>query len=151
MRMSEEFATVQVQENQVDYAKADIATRFIAALIDGVIQWVVSFIPFIGALIGAAYMLVKDGLFEGQSLGKKVMKLQVVELSGKKADFMVSIKRNAIFAIPSLIAIIPIIGWIIGGILSLIVAIIEIVTVLNDPKGRRMGDKWANSQVIAQK
>ncbi|HHY83055.1 MAG TPA: RDD family protein [Clostridiales bacterium] len=135
----------------MDYAKADIATRFIAALIDGVIQWVVSFIPFIGALIGAAYMLVKDGLFEGQSLGKKVMKLQVVELSGKKADFMVSIKRNAIFAIPSLIAIIPIIGWIIGGILSLIVAIIEIVTVLNDPKGRRMGDKWANSQVIAQK
>lgn len=149
--MSEEFATAQVQEGQNEYPKVDIGTRLIAAIIDGVLQWIVALIPFIGGIIGAAYMLLKDGLFESQSVGKKLMKLQVVELSGKKADYLVSAKRNAIFAIPSLIAVIPLIGWIIGGILSLVVAIVEIVTVLNDPKGRRMGDKWANTQIITEK
>lgn len=148
--MTEETATVIDRGNQPEYAKVDVGTRFVAALIDGILQMIVGMIPVIGGLIGAAYMLIKDGLFESQSLGKKVMKLQVVTLDGKKADYMVSIKRNAIFAVPSLISIIPIIGWIIGGLLSLVVAIVEIIGVLNDPKGRRMGDKWANSQVISQ-
>jgi hypothetical protein len=61
--MSEEFATVQVQEGQNEYPKVDIGTRLISAIIDGVIQWIVSLIPFIGGIIGAAYMLLKDGLF----------------------------------------------------------------------------------------
>jgi uncharacterized RDD family membrane protein YckC len=149
--MSEETATVVEQRTQPDYAKADIGTRFIAAFIDGILQILVGMIPVIGGLIGAAYMLIKDGLFESQSLGKKLMKLQVVTLDGSKADYVVSAKRNAIFAVPSLISIIPLIGWIIGGLLSLVVAIVEIVKVLNDPKGRRMGDQWANTQVISQK
>ena len=150
--MSEEFATEQAHETPIEYPKPDVATRLIAAVIDGVLQSVVTMIiPFLGAIIGAAYMLLKDGLFESQSIGKKVMKLRVVELSGQKADYMVSAKRNIIFAVPALIGIIPLIGWLIGGLLSLVVAIVEIVSVVNDEKGRRMGDKWANTQVVAEK
>ena len=134
--MSEETATVVDQNAQPDYAKVDVGTRFIAAFIDGILQMLVGMIPFVGGLIGAAYMLVKDGLFESQSIGKKVMKLQVVTLDGNKADYTVSAKRNAIFAVPSLITIIPLVGWIIGGLLLLVVDIIEIVGVFNDPKGR---------------
>jgi len=131
-----------------NYPKVEVATRFIAALIDGVLSAVVSLIPIIGPIIGGAYMLVKDGLFEGQSLGKKVMKLQVVTGEDAQADFMVSVRRNAIFAIPILIMIIPILGWIIAPILSLVILIIEVMKVVNDPQGRRLGDTWADSQVI---
>ena len=106
--MSEETATVFKQgASQPDYAKAEVGTRLIAALIDAVLQWVVGLIPIVGGLIGAAYMLLRDGLPDGQSLGKKVMKLRVVTLDGKKADYVASCKRNVIFAIPSIITIIP--------------------------------------------
>ena len=145
--MSEENATAMEQVSP-QYAKVDIGTRLIFAVIDGILPMVVGWIPIIGTLVVAAYMLLKDGLFEGQSVGKKLMNLRVVTLDGKKADFDVSAKRNAIFVVPYIITIIPLIGWIIGGILSLVAAIVEIIAVVNDDKGRRMGDKWANSQVI---
>ncbi len=132
-----------------DQPKVDVMTRFLAALIDGLLSSAVSaLIPVIGALISTAYLLIKDGLFEGQSLGKKLMKLRVVTMDGNKADFATSAKRNLIFAIPAIFMIIPIIGWVIAPILSLIVLIIEVVKVLNEPKGRRLGDTWADTQVI---
>jgi len=131
-----------------EYPKVEVVTRFIAALIDGALSSVVGFIPIIGPIIGAAYMLVKDGLFEGQSLGKKIMKLQVVTGEGGQADYMVSVKRNAIFAVPILIMIIPVLGWLIAPILSLVIVIIEVMKILNDPVGRRLGDNWAETQVI---
>lgn len=131
-----------------DYPKVDLFTRILAVFIDGALSAVVGFIPFIGPIIGGAYMLLKDGLFEGQSLGKKVMKLQVMTSEGNLADYMASVRRNAIFAIPILIMIIPIIGWIIAPILSLIIVIVELMKVINDPHGLRIGDSWAGTQVI---
>ena len=132
----------------MDYPKVDVGNRVIAALIDGVMSYVIGFIPVIGAIIGAAYMLLKDGLFEGQSVGKKVMKLQVLTEQGVKADFAVSAKRNAIFAVPVAIMIIPVLGWIIAPILSLVILIVEFMKIMNEPKGRRLGDTWAGTQVI---
>ena len=134
-----------------EFSKVEVGTRFIAALIDAAIGWAVGFIPVIGGLIGAAYMLVKDGLFEGQSVGKKVMNLQVVNMEGVKADFSLSAKRNVIFAIPLLLMVIPILGWVVAPFLSLIILIIEALKVMNDPQGRRIGDNWADTQVIAFK
>lgn len=132
----------------LEQPKVDVMTRFLAALIDGLMSAAVSLIPVIGAIISTVYLLIKDGLFEGQSVGKKLMKLQVVSLEGNKADFAVSAKRNVIFAIPSFIMIIPVLGWIVAPILALVILIIEVVKVLNEPKGRRLGDTWAGSQVI---
>ena len=131
-----------------DYPKVEISTRIIAAVIDGALSWLVGFIPIIGPIIGAAYMLIKDGLFEGQSLGKKVMKIQVVSGEGGLADFMVSVRRNAIFAIPIVVMIIPLLGLILAPIISLVVVIIEVMKVVNDPKGIRLGDTWAGTQVV---
>lgn len=132
--------------------KADLGKRFIAALIDGVLASVVVFVPVIGALIGAAYMLVRDGLefdfMKNRSIGKHVMKLRPVRLDGGPVDITTSIKRNIPFAIGPAIMIIPIIGWIIGPIVAMAIGVIEIVLVLTDSEGRRLGDKFADTKVI---
>jgi uncharacterized RDD family membrane protein YckC len=132
--------------------KADLAKRLIAALIDGVLASVVGVIPVIGALVGAAYMLVRDGLeldfMHGRSIGKHLMKLRPIRLDGQPMDIMTSVKRNIPFAIGPAIMIIPILGWIIGPVIALIIGVIEIVLVLTDRDGRRLGDKFAETKVI---
>ena len=133
-------------------AKADLGKRFVAILIDGIISGVVGLIPVIGGLVGAAYMLVRDGLeldfMDYRSIGKKVMKLRPVRVDGQTMDISASIKRNIPFAIGPVIMVIPVLGWVLGPIVAIIIGIIESILVLTDAEGRRMGDKLADTKVI---
>jgi uncharacterized RDD family membrane protein YckC len=132
--------------------KADLGKRIIAAVIDGVLAGVVTVIPVVGALVGAAYLLVRDGLefdfMKQRSIGKQVMKLRPVRLDGGPMDIVTSVKRNLPFAIGPVIMIIPILGWIIGPVIAMIIGVIEVVLVLTDAEGRRLGDKFADTKVI---
>ncbi len=138
--------------------KADLSKRFIAALIDGLLTAGVSFIPLVGGIIGAAYMLLRDGLeldfMNGRSIGKTLLKLRPIRLDGQKMDIATSVKRNFPFCIGSvgsIFLIIPILGWIIAillGLIGLVVALVEIFFVLTDAEGRRWGDKLAGTKVI---
>jgi uncharacterized RDD family membrane protein YckC len=139
-------------------AKTDLGKRFIAALIDGLLCVVVGFIPIIGGIIGGAYMLIRDGLelefMDRRSIGKKVMKLRPVQLNGQPMDIAASVKRNITLVVGFLgmpFLIIPILGWLLAivlGICGMILGLIEIVMVLTDAEGRRMGDKIAGTKVI---
>ncbi len=139
-------------------AKADLMKRFVAALIDGVVAAVVSWVPVIGGLVAAAYLLLRDGFefdfMDQRSLGKKVMKLRPVRLDGQPMDMVASAKRNWMFAlggVTALLAFIPILGWLLMipvALAALVLGIIEIVLVLTDPQGRRLGDKIAATQVV---
>jgi uncharacterized RDD family membrane protein YckC len=132
--------------------KADLVKRFIAALIDNVLAALVGAIPVVGGIVGAAYILLKDGLdiefMDKRSLGKKLMKLRPVRLDGGNMDITTSIQRNWPLAIGSILAIIPILGWIIAVPVALVIGVIELVLVLTDPEGRRLGDKLAGTKVI---
>jgi uncharacterized RDD family membrane protein YckC len=138
--------------------KADLGKRFIAGIIDAAIAAVVGFIPVIGGFIGAAYMLLRDGLnyefMDHRSVGKKLMKLRPVALDGGKIDINTSVKRNWMFAlgaVTQVLVIIPVFGWVlipIVGLAALIIVVVEIVLVFNDGEGRRWGDKLANTKVI---
>lgn len=143
----------------MNYPKADLVKRFVAALIDGLIGSVPAYIiPILGGLVGAVYTLTKDALvfeltkdaqWKSRSIGKKLMGLQVVNLGGGDVDMTVSVKRNITLAIGSMIAIVPVLGWVVGGVVGGVLALIEILLVLADANGRRLGDKFANTQVIA--
>lgn len=138
--------------------KADLAKRFLAALIDGLMCAVVSLVPILGPLVGVVYMLVRDGLevdfMKQRSIGKQVMKLRPVRLDGQPMDLATSVKRNFFFVLGLLglpFMIIPILGWAIAmvlGVVQLVIAIIEVVLVLTDAEGRRMGDKFAGTRVV---
>lgn len=140
-----------------EYEKADLAKRIIAAIIDGLIGVVPTFIPVIGAIAGAAYILTKDAIpyiiakdeeWKGKSVGKKLMDLKVVELSGQEVDIATSCKRNITIALGSILAVVPILGWLAAAVVAPIIGIIECILVLVDDKGRRIGDKIADTQVI---
>jgi uncharacterized membrane protein len=110
-------------ESQV--TKADPLKRFLAFLIDAVIVFVLTLIPIIGGLIGAAYMVFRDGFeftfMKGRSLGKKAMRLKPVLTEDQRVcDLPTSFKRNWILAIGTVIAIIPVIGWALGGVITLL-------------------------------
>ena len=138
--------------------KADLGKRFIAIIIDAVIAILVGLIPIIGGLIGAAYMLLRDGLdyefMDHRSVGKKLVKLRPVTLDGKPVDIGVSIKRNWMFALAGLayfLVFIPILGWALiplVGIAALVIGIVELILVIVNKEGRRWGDKLANTKVI---
>ena len=141
----------------MEYPKADLFPRFLAALIDGVIGWIFVVIPFIGGIICCLYLLFKDGLmyrvtgdemWKNKSIGKKLMNLEIKNQTDSNIDLALSARRNIPLTIGSIIAIIPIIGWILGGLVGFIFAAIELIMLLIDDKGRRLGDRWAKTQVI---
>lgn len=141
----------------VTAGKADITKRVVAVIIDGAIAGVLGVIPAIGPFIGGLYMLLRDGLdfdfMKGRSVGKQLMKLTVVRLDGQPMDINTSIMRNwplSLGLIVSILALIPILGWLAGiaiGLISAVLGLIELVLVLSDPEGRRFGDRMAGTVV----
>lgn len=141
----------------VTAGKADITKRVVAVIIDGAIAGVLGVIPAIGPFIGGLYMLLRDGLdfdfMKGRSVGKQLMKLTVVRLDGQPMDLNTSIMRNwplSLGLIVSILALIPILGWLAGiaiGLISAVLGLIELVLVLSDPEGRRFGDRMAGTVV----
>ena len=138
--------------------KPDTVARFLAFLIDAVAVAAIGLVPVIGGLVGVAYVLTRDGLafdfMDGRSIGKKLMKLRPVRLDGQPMDLNTSVMRNWPLTLGSLAQIliyIPVIGWLLipfVGIAGLIIAVIEIIRVMNDPEGRRWGDQLAGTKVI---
>jgi len=136
------------------YPKADLIRRFVAYLIDCVLVGIVGLIPILGPIVGATYFLLRDGFDFGfmryKSLGKSLMNLEVVAFNkeNKQSDFNVSLNRNWILALPSIIAIVPIIGTVIGMVVGVIVVFTEGIKTIVNVNGRRFGDGFANTQVI---
>lgn len=150
----------QIPQTQIEHqpGKADVGKRIIAALIDGILAGVVSLVPFVGGIAAGVYILIRDGLelefMDRRSIGKKFMKLRPVRSDGLPMDLGASVKRNIVFVIGPVAGIfvfIPVLGLLIVpllGIVALIITVIEVVLVLTDVEGRRLGDKIANTKVI---
>ncbi len=134
------------------YRKAGIAKRTGAAVIDGVIAALLNSVPFVGSLAAGAYILLRDGLdfnfMRGRSIGKTLMRIRPVDLNGGDMGISKSVRRNLPFAVGSAITFVPMLGWIFGPLIALAVVAIEIALVFSDSDGRRMGDKFAGTQVI---
>lgn len=137
--------------------KVDPATRFLAMLIDGLVAGVLSAVPFVGGIAGAAYLVVRDGLdldfMDQRSLGKHLMGLRVARLDGKPMDIETSARRNwmwGIGAITGALVYIPILGWVLipfVALAGLAIGLYEGYRVWTDAEGRRWGDMMAQTKV----
>lgn len=86
-------------------------------------------------IIPLVYTFIKDGLGEGQSLGKKAMDIKVINLSDKSNCTK---GRSALRALISwLLNLVPFIGW-----------LIEPIMVIATSDGRRLADKAAGTMVV---
>lgn len=90
--------------------------------------FILLFLPFI-------YSLIKDGLGNGQSYGKRALNLMVVNVnSNSPCSKSNSAGRNIMF---SIISCVPYIGY-----------FVEIIMVFANPDGRKISDLVAGTQVI---
>ena len=108
-------------------------SRFVASLIDGLIIIPFLMVPVLGQIIAIAYILTKDALpfLDGQSIGKKVMKIRVVlEDSGFHItnNYGAAVVRQASLMIP---------------LFNLVDALMAFSS-----DRKRFGDHWAKTIVI---
>ncbi|HMK60495.1 MAG TPA: RDD family protein [Dissulfurispiraceae bacterium] len=110
-----------------------------------VIAAVAKAIPRVGFPAALAYILICDGLFDGRSPGKKIMRLRVISnLTTASCSFRESMIRNAPFAVAVVLYNIPFIGW----LFLVIVPAFEFLLALGNNEGMRFGDELASTKVI---
>lgn len=102
-------------------------------------------IPPVGWMAGLAYILIADGFSGGQSLGKRLIGLQIVIPHSRQIPgFKESIIRNLPFALAYLLFAVPYVGW----ALALAVVGFETLLIIGNDRGLRLGDELAHTQVL---
>lgn len=85
------------------------------------------------ASIEFVYFLLKDSLIQGQSIGKWVIGIRVVNIDGNKCGFKQYLLRNILFAMP---------------LVNIICFISEYFVMAYSKDGLRLGDRLAKTRVI---
>jgi uncharacterized RDD family membrane protein YckC len=131
-------------------------SRLIAKAIDLAIVFSLPIVTYplglyqIGLYLGIVYIALSDGFTNGQSLGKRFMGFAVKSLEdGSPCSYKQSIIRNLPFIFPLALGIVPFWGWILGGILGLVLVGIELYLLYNLDSGHRLGDVMADTSVMA--
>jgi uncharacterized RDD family membrane protein YckC len=121
------------------YPKADVAKRMLAATADVLVVAVMLFyyraFASLGYLVMAvAYLLFRDAIGGGRSFGKFMFGLVVTDLeTGRPCRYGAAIRRNVLFLLPGA---------------NLVAVFLESRTVVRDPQGQRLGDRFALTQVV---
>ncbi len=134
------------------YPKADLTLRGLARLADLTLAWAVAqSAPQIGPLVAAFYLLVADGLMNGQSVGKKIFGVRTVVVPRRvAAGWHESVLRNAPFALVAVFYAVPLL-WPVLFVVGLPVVGFEAYMIYTDRLGIRIGDIFADTQVVDAK
>ncbi len=146
----ENLSITSAQNVQIEHPVASVGERIVATFLDflfmsayvvmmllisgisnntGYIYWFIIFLPVI------LYHLLFEVFMEGQSLGKKTMKIKVMNSDGSRPGF-ISYFLRWIFRIVD-------VTFLFGGI--------AVITIITNGKGKRVGDLAANTSVIRMK
>jgi uncharacterized RDD family membrane protein YckC len=118
---------------------SDWQSRGVAFLIDMFLYCLLHFggpalgFGILGGFLAVIYITFRDGLFGGQSIGKKILGIRVVHVDGRPISYIDSSFRNVLFIIYLLI--------------PLAVAV-ESVAAWRHPERRRLGDRIARTCVV---
>ncbi len=135
------------------YPKAELLPRLLARLTDFLLAMVLPVTAgTLGVLLAPLFVLFADGIFHGQSFGKKLLGIKVVHLpSGESIDHRESALRNVPVALAWLLAPIPEVGQVLFWIVTAVAFLWEGSQVIGDSLGLRMGDLVAETQVVDTK
>ena len=106
-----------------------------------------------GSILGFIYSLTADGLpfrkFQGQSLGKKILGLQVFSGNNQApSGLKTSVTRNIPVGLVTFLMIIPFWGWILSLLIGIPLGLIEVSLIMRADRRQRLGDVMAESVVL---
>jgi len=141
-----------VSREESPYPKADLTLRILARLADFVLAFLLARLHTpVGPLLAAAYLLFADGISHGQSIGKKLFGVRAVVVSRRApAGFRESILRNAPFGLVMVFVAVPLL-WPVLLIAGVPIVAFETWQVFDDKLGIRIGDFFADTQVVDAK
>ena len=140
-----------MKENTFSYKRATPLNRTVAKVIEIIIILIFALIlnP-VGLIVAIFYSLCADG-FEGRSIGKRLVGLQVINVVKKQpAGFRGSIIRNIPFGISIFFACIPIF-WIALLLIGIPLMLLELYLFWTLNTGNRIGDILADTTVVQLK
>ena len=138
------------------YKKVHAVDRFTAKGLDMILLVILALILTVVwypiAVIGAVcYALFHDAFKGGRSPGKMIVGLKVIRYPDEKSPvtWKVSAMRNISFAIFTLFALIPMVGWILLFLVGIPLLIFEAYLIYSLDSGYRLGDILAGTRVVA--
>ena len=143
------MASIEIQGGSAPHhplSKANVLHRFIAKFLDLLIVGAsLKLIPPVGFFIGLTYLLISDGLWQGQSIGKRIVGIYTIKVSiGEAGSFKESMLRNSTLAVGFMAGVVPYVGWI---FLAAVIGV-EALLIIGNNRGLRIGDELAKTQVI---
>jgi uncharacterized RDD family membrane protein YckC len=121
------------------YPKADVGRRVSAATVDGLLVTTALMLyrtseSMLFVFAGVLYVLLRDAMW-GRSVGKFFFGLVVINLeTGRPCGRDASLSRNVLLVLPGA---------------NVVAAFLEAATIVRDPQGQRLGDRFAQTQVVA--
>ena len=134
------------------YPKADLTLRGLARLVDFALALALAQAAHeAGLILAVIYLLLADGFMHGQSIGKRIFGIRTMVVPRRvPAGYRESLLRNAAFALLALFYMVPL-GWILLVVAGLPIVGFETWMVLSDRLGVRIGDIFADTQVVDAK
>jgi uncharacterized RDD family membrane protein YckC len=131
------------------YPKADLWLRGLARGVDFLLAFALATLGHeLGAILAVVYLLLADGLLHGQSPGKRLFGVRAMHIPKRTpAGYRESMLRNADFALVALFFVVPL-GWILLILVGLPIIAFESWMVWTDRLGIRIGDIFADTQVV---
>lgn len=138
------------EEEGSPYPKASLWLRGGARVLDLAVAWGLFRVAGpAGVVLALLYLLFADGLMHGQSIGKRVLGVKVVFLPTRMAArYRDSVLRNAPLGLVIVLGMMPDVGGVVFVVAGAIIGTVEAFWALRDPLGLRLGDSWAQTQVI---
>lgn len=123
--------------------------RALARLIDFLLAFALArYLPPFGPIAAAAYLLVADALMTGQSLGKRLFGVRVMSVTRRApAGLVESVLRNSPFALVAIFGSVALL-WPALFVAGVPILAFETYRAVTHPLGLRIGDLFADSQVI---
>lgn len=142
---------VDESEPASPYPKASLVLRLGARLVDVCIAWGLYVVcGAAGCVVALLFLLLADGMLQGQSVGKRLFGVKVMHLpTHSAARHRDSTLRNAPLALIVLLGMMPAPHGHVAALAGLVViGGVEAWRVIRDPLGWRLGDTWAQTQVV---
>ena len=133
------------------YPKASLLLRLGARLVDVGVAWGLYVVcGAAGAVVALLFLLLADGMIQGQSVGKRIFGVKVMHLPTRSAArHRDSTLRNAPLALIVLLGMMPAPLGAVAAVAGLfVIGGVEAWRVVRDPLGWRLGDSWAQTQVV---